>query len=86
MTSPLSNLVVCGSMASSSVTVPAETKQRMTQLQLAQFGIGLVHVTVGYVYHDFCGYSILYCLTMIALFGNFYRRSYGTRRAGKKEL
>ena len=52
----------------------------MTQLQIAQFGVGLAHAGVGYLRHGFCAYSVLYALTMIALFGNFYLRAYVLQR------
>ncbi|XP_033644524.1 elongation of very long chain fatty acids protein 5-like [Asterias rubens] len=51
---------------------PPSWKKQMTQLQIAQFFVILVHCTVGYLYHGFCGYSIFFCMTMIYLFGSFY--------------
>ncbi|EDO37426.1 predicted protein, partial [Nematostella vectensis] len=40
-------------------------KIRMTELQIVQFVIGLVHVAMGYLYYGFCIYGIFYGLSML---------------------
>ncbi|XP_037070852.1 elongation of very long chain fatty acids protein 4-like isoform X2 [Pollicipes pollicipes] len=72
-------------MTSSSISVPLQWKRRMTQLQIAQFAVGLAHATLGYLRHGFCGYSILYAITMIVLFGNFYVQAYVREKKPKKK-
>uniref|UniRef100_UPI00398F1439 very long chain fatty acid elongase 4-like isoform X1 n=2 Tax=Pristiophorus japonicus TaxID=55135 RepID=UPI00398F1439 len=56
-------------------------KKRMTQLQISQFLLDLVLATWGYLYHGFCIYSILYGLTMLGLFLNFYRKAFNSKKA-----
>lgn len=51
-------------------------KKRITQMQMTQFLIAIVHGTYGYLYHGFCIYSILYGLGMLSLFSNFYYRAF----------
>ena len=51
-------------------------KRHITELQIFQFFIGFIHATIGYVYHGFCIYGILYGMTMTVLFSNFYYRAY----------
>lgn len=51
-------------------------KKRITQMQMTQFVIAIVHGTYGYLYHGFCIYSILYGLGMLSLFSNFYYRAF----------
>ncbi|XP_070545380.1 very long chain fatty acid elongase 5-like [Ptychodera flava] len=51
-------------------------KKNMTQLQIAQFLGGLVHNTMGYLYHGFCVYSFFYAFTMLYLFSNFYYHAF----------
>ena len=65
-------------------------KKRITQMQIAQFCLGLWHAIYGYLYFDFCIYSILYTCSMMVLFSNFYyhafiRRS-TERNPSKKKL
>ncbi|XP_019639491.1 PREDICTED: elongation of very long chain fatty acids protein 5-like [Branchiostoma belcheri] len=55
---------------------PLPWKRRVTELQIVQFFIGLVHSSLGYLYHGFCIYGIGYGLSMVALFSNFYYRAY----------
>lgn len=59
-------------------------KQQMTQLQMFQFVIGLIHSSVGYLHHGFCVYSIFYGFSMLGLFGNFYYRAFLKVRRDKK--
>lgn len=61
-------------------------KKSLTQLQLIQFMIGLCHMIVGYLYHGWCYYGMLYELTMISLFSNFYYQAYFKERAIIKKL
>lgn len=51
-------------------------KKRITQVQLVQFMVALVHTTLGYMYHGFCVYCVLYIVSMVVLFSNFYHLSY----------
>lgn len=51
-------------------------KKRITQMQMIQFIIAILHGTYGYLYHGFCGYSILYGLGMLSLFSNFYYNAF----------
>lgn len=60
-------------------------KRHLTELQLAQFGIGLLHATYGYLYHGFCVFSIAYGISMIGLFGNFYYRAYCLPRKSTRD-
>ena len=59
-------------------------KQQMTQLQMFQFVIGLIHSSVGYLHHGFCVYSIFYGFSMLGLFGNFYYHAFLKVRRDKK--
>ncbi|XP_066304980.1 very long chain fatty acid elongase 5-like [Branchiostoma lanceolatum] len=59
---------------------PLTWKRRVTELQIVQFFIGLVHSSLGYLYHGFCVYGIAYGLSMVALFSNFYYRAYLQKR------
>ena len=51
-------------------------KKALTELQLTQFFIGLLHQIVGYMYYNYCYYGICYEIGMIVLFSNFYYHSY----------
>lgn len=51
-------------------------KKALTELQLTQFFIGVAHQIVGYTYYNFCLYGIMYEMTMIVLFSNFYYNAY----------
>ncbi|XP_064611544.1 very long chain fatty acid elongase 5-like [Liolophura sinensis] len=55
---------------------PPQWKKNLTQLQIFQFLIGFVQASIGYAYHHFCVYSILYGMTMTCLFSNFYYQAY----------
>ncbi|PFX17807.1 elongation of very long chain fatty acids protein 5-like [Stylophora pistillata] len=59
-------------------------KRTMTQLQMVQFVVGIVHSSFGYAHHGFCVYSILYGLSMLGLFGNFYYPAFIRVRREKK--
>jgi elongation of very long chain fatty acids protein 4 len=55
---------------------PLVWKKRITQLQLLQFLFGFVHGSIGYLYHGFCIYCVLYVVALIVLFSNFYYHTY----------
>lgn len=55
---------------------PPKWKKAVTQVQIGQFIIGLIIAGYGYQFHSFCIYSIVYGITMITLFSNFYYHSY----------
>jgi hypothetical protein len=59
-------------------TLPPSWKRRLTQIQMAQFVIGILHSSFGYLWRGFCPYSVLYGLSMLALFSSFYARRYKT--------
>ncbi|XP_068706910.1 very long chain fatty acid elongase 5-like [Montipora capricornis] len=59
-------------------------KQRMTQLQLFQFVVGLIHAWFGYLHHGFCIFAIFYDMSMMALFGNFYYHAFVKVKLNKK--
>lgn len=64
-------------------------KKRITQLQIVQFVLGLWQAVMGYLYHGFCVYAMLYALSMIVLFSNFYYRAFIVkrgRRSAKAEV
>lgn len=50
-----------------------------------QFIGGLPIYLYGYFYHSYCIYGILYDLSMIVLFGNFYLRAYVLPRKSKEK-
>ena len=60
-------------------------KKVITHLQLIQFLIGLIFSIPGYLYHGFCFYSVLYTMSMLLLFGNFYYNAFIKKRF-KKEI
>jgi len=51
-------------------------KKQLTEIQIVQFLIDLVHASIGLLHHNFCTWSIMYALSMIYLFGSFYYRTY----------
>lgn len=55
---------------------PPEWKQQVTQIQILQFLVGLVLSAYGYLHHDFCVWSLVYCFSMVVLFSNFYIKAY----------
>ncbi|XP_059802521.1 elongation of very long chain fatty acids protein 5-like isoform X1 [Hypanus sabinus] len=56
-------------------------KKRMTQLQITQFLFDLALAIWGYLFHGFCVYSILYGITMLCLFLNFYLKAFSSKKA-----
>ncbi|XP_059098209.1 elongation of very long chain fatty acids protein 5-like [Tigriopus californicus] len=58
-------------------------KRRLTELQIVQFVIDLVHASIGVLYHNFCYWSLGYGLSMLYLFTAFYIRTY--LRAGENQ-
>lgn len=64
---------------------PVPWKKHVTQLQIVQFMVGMVHAMFGYKYHQYCIYGPFYALTMIALFSNYYVRAFIlTKEKGNK--
>ncbi|KAJ8023099.1 Elongation of very long chain fatty acids protein 4 [Holothuria leucospilota] len=63
---------------------PPSWKKNITQLQIAQFLVGIVHAGFGYKYHNFCIYGPIYGLTMIVLFSNYYLRAFVLNKKGEK--
>lgn len=61
-------------------------KKFLTQFQIVQFAIDLVHATIGYIYYTYCIYGIFYGLSMLGLFSNFYYQAYIRKRNPDKEL
>ena len=55
---------------------PPKWKKFLTQFQIVQFFLDMVHAIMGYLYHGYCIYGIFYGLTMISLFSNFYYQAY----------
>ncbi|XP_074647213.1 very long chain fatty acid elongase 5-like [Tubulanus polymorphus] len=55
-------------------------KKQMTQIQIIQFLIGFLFSIKGYTSHGFCIYSIIYGMSMTALFGNFYYQAYHKKK------
>ena len=51
-------------------------KKCITQLQMIQFLIGIVIGTYGYLTLGYCVYSIVYPMSMFALFSNYYYHAY----------
>lgn len=60
-------------------------KKALTELQITQFLVGLLHQVVGYLYYNFCVYAIFYEISMIVLFSNFYYHAYLKSRPEKME-
>ena len=55
-------------------------KKQLTVMQIIQFGIDLVQATIGYLYYNFCVFSICYGVLMTGLFINFYVKTYLARK------
>mmetsp|Transcript_31076 Transcript_31076/g.81393 ORF Transcript_31076/g.81393 Transcript_31076/m.81393 type:complete len:242 (+) Transcript_31076:50-775(+) len=51
-------------------------KVRLTTVQMIQFVVGMVHGLVGWLYHNFCIYAFLYGGLMLAMFGDFFVKTY----------
>ena len=64
---------------------PPTWKKQMTQVQIAQFLVGMFIALFGYLYHSYCIYSILYGLTMTYLFSSFYYHAYIKSRVLKQD-
>ena len=63
---------------------PQEWKRFLTQFQITQFVIDLIHASIGYMYYSYCIYGIFYCIAMIILFSNFYFKAYSRRGQSNK--
>jgi len=61
-------------------------KRCITQLQIIQFLFGLVFTTIGYLYYNFCIYSILYGTGLLALFINYYWQAFIRKRTSGKKI
>ena len=59
-------------------------KKRLTELQIAQFVIDLIHGVPGVLYHNFCVWSMLYGCSMLYLFTDFYVKNYLRKRDDDK--
>ena len=59
-----------------SIGIQPDWKKKLTEFQIIQFLIDLVHGLVGFAKHNFCSWAIMYALSMIYLFGSFYYRTY----------
>ena len=57
-----------------------EWKKRITQMQIIQFLVGLIHCCYGYMYHGFCVYSLLYGFSILMLFVHFYYHAFIKKR------
>ena len=60
-------------------------KKWITQLQIAQFVLGAIVSTYGYLYEGYCFYSIIYPLSLIGLFSNYYYKAFILRSGRQKE-
>ncbi|XP_002736036.2 very long chain fatty acid elongase 5-like [Saccoglossus kowalevskii] len=56
-------------------------KRNMTQMQIIQFLLGLVHHTFGYIYHGFCIYGFLYGVGMLYMFSSFYYHAFINKKS-----
>ena len=59
-------------------------KHKLTEIQLTQFAIDFVFAFIGYLYHGYCAYILLYLFTMTALFTNFYLKAFIKGARAKK--
>ena len=64
---------------------PPQWKRQMTEIQILQFFLDMIHAFFGYMYHSYCIYSIFYGFGMIALFSNFYFVAYIKKKHTKTE-
>ena len=60
-------------------------KKHITQMQLAQFVLGVVICVYGYFNEGYCVYSFLYPMALIALFSNYYYHAFLFKKEGKKK-
>ena len=59
-------------------------KRRVTQMQLAQFGFGVIVGVNGYLYEGYCVYAIIYPIVLITLFSNYYYNAFILRKRKKQ--
>ncbi|XP_059156820.1 elongation of very long chain fatty acids protein 7-like [Physella acuta] len=65
---------------------PPKWDKSLTEMQIFAFGFGLFIAVNGYHYHKFCIYSILYIITILVLFLNFYFHAYLTNQPQTIEI
>nr|XP_054773817.1 elongation of very long chain fatty acids protein 5-like [Lytechinus pictus] len=58
-------------------------KRHLTEIQITQFVVDLVHAVIGYLFHGFCVYCLMYGATMLYLFSSFYYNAYVKKRKGE---
>lgn len=63
------------------IGIHPQWKKKLTELQLIQFAIDLVHGLIGFAKHNFCSWAIIYALSMMYLFGVFYYKNYVASKA-----
>ena len=56
-------------------------KRLITQLQIAQFILGVFLGGFGYLYEGYCVFSFLYPVALIALFSNYYYHAFYKKKA-----
>lgn len=68
------------------IGIRPQWKKLLTEMQLLQFFIDLIYALVGFAKHNFCSWGIMYNLSMIYLFGEFYVRTYIKPKAMQKKV
>eukprot|EP01065_Artemidia_motanka_P041298 TRINITY_DN5330_c3_g1_i1.p1 TRINITY_DN5330_c3_g1~~TRINITY_DN5330_c3_g1_i1.p1 ORF type:complete len:245 (+),score=65.62 TRINITY_DN5330_c3_g1_i1:85-819(+) len=71
--------------SASGAVVPKGVKMGLTALQMTQFAVAVVHQTCGYLRHGVCPYAVAYPLSMLVLFGSFFKASYISRGKEKRK-
>lgn len=64
---------------------PPQWKKFLTQFQIVQFLVDLIHATIGYIFYTYCLYGIFYGITMLSLFSNFYYKAYIRKSATNRK-
>ena len=68
------------------IGIRPQWKRLLTEMQLLQFFIDLIHGVIGFAKHNFCSWAIMYALSMIYLFGTFYIRTYINPKPVQKKV